>query len=313
MRIFVTGATGVIGRRVVPQLVRDGHEVTAIVRSADGASALERAGARPLHVDLFNPSALNRVMPGHDAVINLATHMPFSTLRMLIPRSWRENDRIRRDGSACLVDAALRAGIVRFLQESFAPAYPDCGSRWITEDTPLAPARYNMSLLDAERSTQRFASNGGAGVMLRFAAFYGPDAMQTQDTVRLVRKGWAPLPGAPDAYVSSVSHDDAASATVAALQVPAGAYNVVDDEPLTRREYFDALAQALDVPPPRLPPAWLKHVFGSTGELLARSQRMSNDKLRQATGWTPRHRSAREGWRELAATLEDADLSRAVD
>jgi nucleoside-diphosphate-sugar epimerase len=97
------------------------------------------------------------------------------------------------------------------------------------------------------------------------------------------------------------------------LQVHAGAYNVVDDEPLTRREYFDALAQALDVAPPRLPPAWLKHVFGSTGELLARSQRMSNDKLRQATGWTPRYRSAREGWRDLAATLEDAAVSRAVD
>jgi len=217
-------------------------------------------------------------MAGHDAVINLATHIPSSTLRMLIPRSWRENDRIRRDGSACLVDAALRAGIVRFLQESFAPAYPDCGSRWITEDTPLAPARY-------KHEPARCGTLGAAFRVERRCGCRAP----LRGLLRSRR------------------------ATVAALQVHAGAYNVVDDEPLTRREYFDALAQALDVAPPRLPPAWLKHVFGSTGELLARSQRMSNDKLRQATGWTPRYRSAREGWRDLAATLEDAAVSRAVD
>ena len=101
-----------------------------------------------------------------------------------------------------------------------------------------------------------------------------------------------------------MSHDDAATATVAALQAPSGTYNIVDDEPLTRREYFDALAQALRVPPPRLPPAWLQHVFSSTGELLARSQRMSNDRLEQLTRWTPRYRGVRDGWRALVETLK---------
>src|SRR5262245_5330794 len=111
MRIFVTGATGVIGCRVVPQLLQDGHEVTAVTRSTGTASGLDRIGARPVQVDLFDRAALARVLPGHDAVINLATHMPSSMLRMLIRRSWRENDRIRSEGSACLVDAALAAGV----------------------------------------------------------------------------------------------------------------------------------------------------------------------------------------------------------
>ena len=306
MRILVTGATGVIGRRVVPLLLREGHEVTAVARSMTKASALAGLGARPVHLDLFDRKALDRVVPGHEIIINLATHMPSSSARMLIPSSWRENDRIRREGSAGLVDAALAAGVRRFVQESFAPAYPDRGANWIHEDTALAPARYNMSLMDAERSAARFASNGGTGIVVRFAAFYGPDAFHTRDMIKLVRMGWAPLPGAPDAYISSVSHDDAATATVATLRAPSGTYNVVDDEPVVRREYFDALAAALKVQPPRLPPAWLKHLFGSAGELLARSQRISSEKLENATGWTPRYRSVREGWSALVESLDEA-------
>ncbi len=122
--------------------------------------------------------------------------------------------------------------------------------------------------------------------------------------IRLVRKGWAPLPGAADAYVSSVSHDDAASAVFAALTLPAGTYNVVDDEPLVRSVYFGLLAQELGVPPPRLQPAWTTRLFGSLGELLARSQRISNRRLRKATGWTPAYPSMRQGWRAVLDAQE---------
>jgi nucleoside-diphosphate-sugar epimerase len=95
---------------------------------------------------------------------------------------------------------------------------------------------------------------------------------------------------------------------VATLGAPSGAYNVVDDAPLVRREYFDALAAALNVPPPKLPPSWVTHLFGSPGELFARSQRISNDRLEAATGWSPRYRSVREGWRALVETLNDASM-----
>ena len=299
MRVFVAGATGVVGRRVVPLLIRGGHDVSAIARSPEGAEMLGRAGARAVRASLFDRGMLERAVAGHDAVVNLATHMPPSSTRMLLPFAWRENDRIRRDGAANLAEAAVAAGARRFIQESFAPAYPDRGASWIDEDTPLAPARYNRTLADAERAAGRFSWHCREGIVLRFAAFYGPDAFHVHEMARLVRRGWAPLPGAADAYISSVSHDDAASAVIAALHAPPGIYNVVDDEPLTRREYFDSLADALGVPHPRLPPQWIAGLMGSAGKLLERSERISNRKLRAATGWAPVFPSAREGWRAL--------------
>ncbi|AHG89032.1 NAD-dependent epimerase/dehydratase [Gemmatirosa kalamazoonensis] len=295
-RIFVTGATGVVGRRVVPLLVAAGHAVTAVGRSPEKRSALERQGAAAVDVDLLDAAALRRALHGHDAVLNLATHMPRSTNRMLLPSAWRENDRVRRDGSAALVDAMLAAGVPRLVQESFAPIYEDGGDAWIDESWPVRPAPYNESVLDAERSEARFTERGGTGVVLRFALFYGPDSTFLHDAMPIARRGWLALPGDASAFVSSVSHDDAATAAVAALGVPAGIYNVTDDEPLTRGAWGTALAAALGAPPPRPLPRWLTRLGGSTLELLSRSQRMSNRKLRAAAGWAPRYTSVREGF-----------------
>lgn len=303
MKVFVTGATGVIGRRVVPRLVEANHHVTAVARSAEKRAALETAGAAAVGVNLFDRDGVARAVAGHDAVINLATHMPGSSLAFLRRAPWRENDRIRREASAILAEAAMSGGAVRFIQESFALVYPDRGEAWIEEDTPLAPVAYNRSIDDAERSAKGFTARGGAGIVLRFAGFYGPDAFTVRDTIRLVRKGWAPFPAPPEGFVSSVSHDDAATAVVAALGAPPGVYNVTDDEPLRRREYFDALAAAIGVAPPRLPPAWMARLIGSLGEMMSRSLRISNRKLREATGWSPRYRSAREGWKATIAEM----------
>ncbi len=296
MRVFVAGASGVVGRRLVPLLLRAGHRVVAVARSPRKAAALHAAGALPVELDPFDREAVGKAVAGQDVVVNLATHIPSSSTRMLLPGAWRENDRIRRVASANLADAAIAGGVGRLIQESFAPVYPGRGAQWIEEDTPLAPARFNRSVLDAERSAGRFARSGGAGVVLRFAGFYGPDAFQTRDMMRMVRKGWAPLPGAADAYASWLSHDDAASAALAALELPSGAYNVVDDEPLTRREFFAWLAHELGVAPPAPMPAWTTRMLGSIGELLSRSQRISNRKLRQAAGWAPAYPSVRQGW-----------------
>ena len=117
------------------------------------------------------------------------------------------------------------------------------------------------------------------------------------------RRGWSPLPGPAGAYWSSVSHHDAATAVVAALEVPAGTYNVVDDEPLSRRAWADALAEALGVSPPRLVPAWLTALGGKTMELGSRSLRVTNAKLKGASGWAPRWPSARNGLREAVQAL----------
>jgi nucleoside-diphosphate-sugar epimerase len=303
--VLVTGATGVVGRRVIPQLVARGHSVTAVGRTPEKRTRLAALGADPIALDVTDAGAASRAMEGHDVVLNLATHIPSSTFQMLLPWAWHENDRVRRVGSAALVDAALATGVRRFVQESFAPLYEDGGDRWIDEEWPQRPTPYNRTTLDAERSAARFTAAGGVGVVLRFAGFYGPDAF-LRDMIGIVRRGWAPLPGPAQAYWSSVSHDDAATAVVAALELPAGTYNVCDDEPLTRREWADALADAAAATHPRLVPRWLAALGGSTMELLSRSQRMTNAKLARASGWAPRWRSAREGLRDAVRGLVPA-------
>jgi nucleoside-diphosphate-sugar epimerase len=240
---------------------------------------------------------------GHDVIINLATHIPSSTFRLLLPGAWRENDRVRRDASALLVEAASSEGAGRFIQESFAPIYVDRGEAWIDEHWPVRPVRYNRTVVNAEQSAARFTEKGGKGIVLRFAGFYGPDAFQVLDMIRLIRRGWAPIPGSPDAFLSSVSHDDAATAVVAALKLSAGIYNVADDEPVRRREFLDSLAECLGAPPPKFPPRWLASLAGSLGELMSRSLRMSNRKLRADSGWAPKYPSVREGWRAVVKEL----------
>jgi nucleoside-diphosphate-sugar epimerase len=133
-------------------------------------------------------------------------------------------------------------------------------------------------------------------VVLRFANFYGPDSEFVRELIGYVRRGFVPVPGAPDSFISSVSHDDAAAAVIAALDLPGSTFNVVDDEPLRRREYFDSLARVLGVGSPRLMPAWLSFLMGSVGEMLTRSLRISNRKLRDASAWRPLYASMREGW-----------------
>lgn len=307
MKIIVFGATGVVGRRVVPELALSGHHVSTTVRSKESGLALEKAGACPIQVNLFDRKALRAAVTGHDVVINLATHMPASILRTLLPGAWRENDRIRKVGSANLVDAALAAGTRRFIQESFAPVYSDHGDAWIDEDAPIAPMGCIRAIVIAEAASLRFRGAGGAGVVLRFGTFYGPDSRFTQNMINAVRSGWAPLPGPPDAYFSSISHEDAAAAVIAALDVPAGIYNVVDDEPLRRRDYANALAAALRVAAPRPVPPWLTALSGPIGKVMSRSQRIANRLLRWESSWRPKYPSLREGWAATVASMRDHD------
>ncbi len=256
LTVFLTGATGVIGSRVV----------------------------------------------GHDVVINLATHIPPSR-RAFFPGAWRQNSRVRSVVSANLAMSALACGAARFIQESFAPIYEDAGDAWIDERGPIRVARYNRSVLHAERAAEQVTPEGVAGVVLRFAYFYGADSDFTRDAIRYARRGWAPALGSPESFISSVSHDDAAAAVAAALDVPAGIYNVCDDRPVRRREFTDALAAAMHVPPPRFFPTWVARLAGSLGETLARSQRIANRKLRGASPWAPRYPSVVEGWQAVLADL----------
>ena len=181
--------------------------------------------------------------------------------------------------------------------------YEPARDHWIDEQSPVRPASYNRTVLDAETAVSRVSAAGKVGIVLRFAYFYGPDSDFSQDAVAMVRRGRAPMLGDPDGYFSSVEHDDAARAVVAALDLPAGVYNVSDDEPVTRRIFVDAIALALGVPPPRFFPRWVPTVAVPVAETLSRSQRISNRKLRATSRWVPRYHSAREGWAAVLGRL----------
>lgn len=303
MRVFVAGATGVAGRRLIPLLTSSGHDVTAVARSAERGAMLERNGAKPLNIDLFDPAAVRVAVAGHDAVINVATHIPPAS-KAFLPGAWRENDRIRREVSRNLVDAAIAGGASRVIQESFAGLYPDRGDDWIDETVEPQPASHVRSTLDAERQALRFTASGGTGVVLRFAQFCGPEASYTVDMVDFARKGVASTFGAPDDFISSIQLDDVATAVVAALKVDSGLYNVGDDEPVRRRAYFASLANALGVRAPWLAPAWVAGLFGSIGRTVARSQRLSNARFKAASGWAPRYRSIADAWPDVVAQIQ---------
>lgn len=302
MRVFITGGTGVIGSRAVPLLIQAGHQVTAVSRSANNRELLRRIGAMPIDADLFNATNLRRALAGHEAVINLATHMPSSGTKMMFRWAWRENDRIRREGSATIAAAARAEGVAQLIQESFAPIYPDRGDAWIDESVPIAPVSYNRTILDAERSANEFTERGGTGVILRFGCLYGPDAILAE-MLRMMRRGWSPVPGEPNAYFSSLAQIDAATAVVAALGLSAGTYNVIEDEPIRREEWVRSLAAAAGLPTPKSLPAWMTRLGGSAMRLLSRSERISNRKLRGATAWAPKYRSASDAWGDVLGAL----------
>lgn len=287
MKVFISGASGVIGRRVAPLLLAAGHEVTAMVRPGSPRRSVLPAGCSAVEASLFDHAGLARAVAGHQAVINLATHIPRG-FAMMLPSGWRETGRIRSEGAANFAEAAAETGARILVQESFSYAYPDSGASWIDEDTPLRPASYCRSVLDAEAAARRFSERGGVGVVLRFAGFYGPDAVQMPIMAKAARAGWAALPGDRSSYISSISHDDAATAVAAALTAPSGPYNACDDAPVSHEAYFAMIAEAVGARPPRFLPTWAAPLMGVAGPTLARSIRLSNARLKAATGWAPR-------------------------
>lgn len=299
MKIFVTGATGVLGRRTVARLVEAGADVTGVVRSVEHGRALLDVGATPAVVSLFDRDALAAAVAGHKVVYNLATAIPTGE-RTASPDAWENNHRIRREGSRNLVDAALDAGAERYIQESIALLYADGGDRLLDESAAVAATNFTESALTAESEAARFAQHGRVGIALRFGAFYGFDSRHSLETVEAARRGVFAVPGRADAYFPSVTTDDAASAAVAALRAPAGLYNAAE-EPLTRADHADALAQALGIGLLRMPP--VPAGFPEQLSPLVRSLRVTSQLFKSLTGWQPRFPNARTGWPFVIAAL----------
>lgn len=296
MKVFVAGGTGVVGRRAVPALVADGHEVTAVARGDERSALVGRLGASPVAVDLFDRDEVGAAVAGHDAVVNLATNIP-PVSKAGRRSAWAVNDRLRTEAATNLAAGALAADAERYVQESICFPYLDGGSEWIDEDHPAdhTPWGY-VSAGAAEATTRRFSDEGGVGVVLRFAQFQAADAMHTGTVETTVRWRLNPWMGDPDGYTSTIQADDAGSAVAAALRAPAGTFNVGDDEPLKRRDAGEAVAAALGVRPPKSLPRWVTRLAPASMEGLLRSQRISNARFKAATGWSPKHPTIRGDW-----------------
>jgi nucleoside-diphosphate-sugar epimerase len=308
MKVFIAGATGVLGRRVVDVLVSRGIEVTGVAREPSKHAVLAARGARPVTLDLFDAAAVRAAVTGHDVVCNLATAIPLGA-RAGDPSAWEDNDRIRREGLRNLVNAALERGASRYVQESVVFLYADGGERLLDESSEIAPSGITSAALVAESEAARFAEHGGAAVALRFGQFYGFDSGHTIAAIEAALAGRPVEVGPGSAYRSSVTTDDAASAVVAALHAGSGVYNVVDDQPLRRAEYVDAACHALGVPPPAVRSASVDQP-GALSVML-RSLRVSNRRFEEATGWQPRWPSAWEGWAHVVAAWRAERASRA--
>jgi UDP-glucose 4-epimerase len=288
--IVITGSTGVIGHRAVREVLAAGHRVTGVTRSARGRERLESLGARAVEADVFDEASLSRAFDGADAVINLLTHVP-SADRMADPSAWEENDRMRTEASAAIARAARAARVQRLVQESIAFVYADGGDAWLDEDAPVEGGGLTTSALTAESNARELFD--GDPVVLRFGQFIGPDSGSSLAMLEAARGGASIALGSPGAYKPTLWLDDAAAAIAAALRAPAGTYNVADTDPATNAEIDAALAAAVGIEAlrPRAP---------QEGPL-ARSQRVSNRRLREATGWAPRMRAGTESWSVIAA------------
>jgi nucleoside-diphosphate-sugar epimerase len=308
MKVFLTGATGVIGRATVAGLVAAGHDVRAVARSPEKADALRAAGVEPVAVDLFDADAVVAAVDGSEAVMHLATNVP-PVEHARRKGAWDVHNRLRTEATRNLVAAARAAGATRFVKESVSFVYADGGDRWLTEESPLLePLGMLAPTIEGEQEALAFAGDGRVATVLRFGLFYGDaDNRGTDDMLRFARWRVSVIAGRPGAYMSSIHAHDAASAAVAALGAPAGVFNVVDDEPLTRREHLDAFTAAFGTKRLHLVPEWLfKAIGGSGAAVLLASQRVSNRAFREATGWAPEYPSAREGWRQVAAERKGA-------
>lgn len=281
--VFVSGATGVLGRRVVPALVAAGHTVTANVRNDAARIAAEAAGARTDTIDLFNSDDTARLADTHDAVVHIATSIP--TGASAGRRSaWAMNDRLRSHAASNLAAAMAAAG-GSYVGESTTFPYSDGGARWIDEQQSRSYFWGDQSCVEAEAASTSVIHAGGGGVCLRFAMFFADDSAHVQLIRSLAQRGIFGLPGLSDAHMSWIHIDDAASAVVAALAATPGIYNVAEPDPVTRREHAAALATAVRRRRLRRVPGPFMRLGGQGIKSLALAHRVSSRALADDTGW----------------------------
>ena len=312
MRVFVAGATGAMGKQLVPRLLDRGHRVIGMTRSKSKQAALWDIGAEPVVADALDPEQVAQAVADAqpDVIVHELTAIGGFDMRHF-DQTFALTNRLRTEGTDHLLSAGRAVGVKRFVAQSFTSwPYARTGGPIKSEDDPLdpAPAPEMRESLAAIRHVEDavLGAEWTKGVVLRYGGFYGPGTSMFPggESFELVRKRKFPVVGDGGGIWSFVHIEDAAEATVAAIERgERGIYNVVDDEPAPVAVWLPALAQAIGAPAPRHVPRWVGRLFaGEAGLVMMTETRgASNAKAKRELGWQPRYASWRDGFGSLVA------------
>lgn len=291
-----------LGRRLIRQFREVGCAVVAQVRSEDRASLARSLGAEPRIVDIFDADALSRAADGADVVIHAATSIPTGRTK---PSDWAMNDRIRREGSKALTEAAARVGAKQYIFQSIVWVARPHDASYFDETSPVVYNPIFASAADGEKITNEAAAKHGfRAAILRGGFFYSADAAHIRDAAIQLKARKIPIIGRGNAIWAMVHTDDAARAYVrAALSSASGTWHVVDDEPLQVGDLLETLAAVVRARKPRHVPAWLARWIAGDPvvDYFTTSTRTSNARLRRELGWEPQFAGFSVGMQEIAA------------
>lgn len=306
MRVFVAGASGAIGIRLVPQLIDQGHEVIGTFRSPGHAERIRALGAEAIALDLLDARAVRKAVleAKPEAIIHQATALGDARFFRNLDRTFAQTNRLRIEGTDALLAAAREASVRHFVAQSYASyRYAREGGPVKTETDPLDPnPAWGRETHAAMRHLDQAVMDAG-GIALRYGGFYGAS---NDGLIEPVRKRQFPIVGDGGGISSFIHLDDAAAATVLALEHDgAGIYNIVDDEPAPVREWLPVLANALGAKPPRHVPRWLARLVAGEGAVMmgTESRGASNAKAKRELGWSLRYPSWRQGFVAAYASI----------
>jgi nucleoside-diphosphate-sugar epimerase len=310
VKIFLAGATGALGRQLLPRLVERGHEVTGMTRTESKQQLVRDLGGLPVVADALDPESVAEAVArtGPEVIVHQLTAIPQTLDMRHFARDFAVTNRLRTEGTDHLLAAGRAAGVRRVVAQSYAPAiYARAGAPVKDEADPLdaSPPGQARTTVEAIRHLERAVTEASwtEGVVLRYGSFYGPGtsiSLGPEGTMlEVIRKRGLPLVGEAGGVWSFIHVEDAADATVKAIEGRGrGVYNIVDDEPAAVAEWLPAAAQAVGAPAPRRVPRWLGRLFA--GEfatvMMTEARGASNAKAARELGWTPRYASWRQGF-----------------
>ena len=306
VRVFVAGGTGVVGQRLVSQLVARGHQVTATTTSAAKLGLLERLGADGVVMDGLDAVSVGEAVAAAqpDTIVHQMTSIARKPDMRRMDRWFAATNRLRTEGTDHLLAAAEAAGVTNFIAQGYASWNGIREGGWVkTEEDPLDPMAGTSAapVMEAVRHVEEVVVKAG-GAVLRYGWLYGPGAVD--ELVELVRKRQFPLVGDGAGYLSWVHLDDAASATVLALEQKArGVFNIVDDEPAPASEWLPYLAACAGAKRPMRVPVWLARLLAGqvAVTVMTEGRGFSNAKAKRELGWQLRYPSWRQGFQEELA------------